>query len=67
MHWGINPPPLPRQKKQHHPLFFAKSPLILQAVQAPSFLAIPPYILVFHEPPEKSNFSVNPHIKIFHA
>ena len=48
VHWGINPPP-----QKHYPpppLFLAKPPLNWQTLQAPSFQAISPSILVFHEP-----------------
>lgn len=66
--WGINtPPPLktpPMFFRQPHPS------LNLQNVQAPSFWAIPSYILLFcgnTPPPWKLHLSVNPHkiIKFF--
>ena len=46
-HWGINPP-----SKTPPPLSCQAPPLNQQTVQTPPpFEAIPPYILVFHDPP----------------
>ena len=53
-HWGINP-----SLKNSTPLFLAKPPLNQQTVPPPPlppFQAIPPYILVFQDPPKSQIF-----------
>ena len=58
--WGINPPP----PLKTPPMFFRQPhpPLNLQNVQAPSFWAIPSYILLFcgNTPPLKIAFVSEP-------
>ena len=66
--WGITQPPPPPRSKTPLPLFRQAPSLKYANCPRPPFLGnSPPYILVFREPPQKSDFSVNPHnIKIFH-
>ena len=62
VHWDMKP------LKNTTLLFFAKPQLkSANCPSPPAFLGNPSNILVFREPPQKSDFSANPHnIKIFH-
>ena len=70
VHWGINRSPAPRPSKTPLPLSRQTPPLNLQTFQASplftQFFTIYSFFVTL-PPPEKSDFSVNPHrIQIFY-
>ena len=68
VHGSINPPPHSPLKNTSF-LFFAKTPLNLQTVQAPYFYVISLYTVVFDDPTSPHEiFLWTPHdIKIFNS